>query len=249
MKHFLLTFLALSGLSLSAQKSLQSTPAWLIQPSIAYLSSAGDMEYRFGKHLSVGLGAGYKTSENWTYSLDVQYSFGTQVKNIGSLLNTMLTENGNILNETGNYGQVDLNQRGLSASFDVSKTFNWLAVNPNSGINLLFGAGYLSHWINYNLPGQDVPQLMDEYKKGYDELSGGLMLKQSIGYTYMSSNRRINFRLSFEIMEAFTTNYRKFSYSTGREVSGKMNDLIYGFRFQWMLPIYGTSTNDPYYYD
>ncbi len=73
-------------------------------------------------------------------------------------------------------------------------------------------------------------------------------LKQSIGYQYMSVNRRINFRISFEVMEAFTTNYRKFSYATGQAVSGTNTDLVYGFRLEWILPIYNQPSTE-YFYD
>lgn len=239
------------SVTLVAQRSKNSEPAWLIQPGFSWLYSGGDMEFRFGNHMSIGLGVGYKTTSNWIVSIDGQWSFGNQVQNVGQLLNTMLTSNGTILNETGNYGTIDVNQRGWITSLDVSKTFDFLSLNANSGVNLLVGAGYLSHYINFNTPGQDIPQVMDEYDKGYDELSGGFMLKQALGYVYMSDNRRINCKLSFLMMEAFTTNYRQFSYSTGKPATDKMLDFVYGFQFQWMLPIYGTAAKgkDLYYYD
>lgn len=252
MKRFitLFTLIAISTVA-HGQRSLKSSPAWLIQPSYSYLFSAGDMENRFGDFMGIGLGVGYKTTANWIVDVDAQFTFGNNVKNVGPLLNTMITNNGYILNETGNYGDIDVNQRGWLGSLNVSKTLNFLSVNPNSGVNLLFGAGGLWHYINFNTPGKDIPQVMGEYDKGYDEMSGGFMLKQSIGYVYMSRNRRVNFKISFEIMEAFTTNYRKFSYSTGKPVTGTMKDLIYGFKAQWILPIYGTKSageNHYYYY-
>ncbi|AEV32660.1 hypothetical protein Oweho_1672 [Owenweeksia hongkongensis DSM 17368] len=252
MKRFIILFTLLATASIVyGQRSQKAASAWLIQPSYSYLFSGGDMENRFGDFMGVGLGVGYKTANNWIVSVDAQFTFGNNVKNVGPLLNTMLTKKGNILNETGNYGDIDVNQRGWLGSLDVSKTFNFLSVNPNSGINLLFGAGGLWHYINFNTPGKDIPQVMGEYDKGYDEMSGGFMLKQSIGYVYLSRNRRVNFKISFEIMEAFTTNYRKFSYSTGKPVTGTMNDFIYGFKAQWILPIYGTQSTggNHYYYD
>ncbi len=237
--------------TLLGQRSLKSSPAWLIQPCYSYLFSGGDMENRFGNHMAVGLGVGYKTTNNWIVGVEAQFAFGTNVKNVGSLLNTMLTDNGNILNETGNYGDIDVNQRGWIGSLDVSKTFNFLSVNPNSGVNLLLGGGGLWHYINFNTPGSDIPQVMGDYDRGYDEMSGGFMIKQSIGYVYLSKNRRVNFKISFEMMQAFTTNFRKYSYSTGKPVSGTMNDFIYGFKAQWILPIYGSKTSgaNHYYYD
>lgn len=252
MKRFFTLFTLIAiAVTAQGQRSLKSSPAWLIQPSYSYLFSAGDMETRFGNFMGVGLGVGYKTTNNWIVGVDAQFTFGNNVKNVGPLLNTMLTDKGYILNETGNYGDIDVNQRGWLGTVNLSKTLDFLSVNPNSGVNLLFGAGGLWHYINFNTPGQDIPQVMDEYDKGYDEMTGGFMLKQSIGYVYMSRNRRVNFKISFEVMEGFTTNFRKYSYSTGKPVTGSMTDIIYGFNAQWILPIYNTPNTggNHYYYD
>lgn len=252
MKYTCAIFAVLLSFSLFGQRSKKNNEgsAWLIKPSIGLQYPGGDMELRFGQNYTAGLGVGYKTNDNWIVSLDAQFMFGTNVKNGGQLLNPILSDNGYIFNSTGNYAIFALDQRGLYGSVDFSKTFtNFLSPNRNSGFNLLLGAGYLSHWVKINNVGNDAPQVLDEYAKGYDELSGGLMLKQSIGYQYMSKNRRINFRLSFEMMEAFTTNYRGFSYSTGKPVTEGMTDLLYGFRLEWILPIYNIPSADTYYYD
>ena len=143
---------------------------------------------------------------------------------------------------------MSLLERGFFVTGELGKTLDFWQATPNSGPDFQIGAGYIMHWIEIKNAGNDAPQLLDEYTKGYDRLSGGLVLRQSVGYSYLSRNRRINFRLSFEIMEAFTQNYRGFDYSTGKEVSGNNTDLLYGVRFQWMLPIY-TTASDTYYYD
>ncbi len=251
MRNFALVFLVFTGLGLFAQTSTNSneSSAWLIMPSFGVQYAGGDMELRFGQNYSAGLGVGYKTADNWTFSLQAQFMFGTEVKNGAQLLNPALSPDGYIFNQTGNYATFALDQRGAYGTFDISKTIpGFLAANNNSGFNILLGAGYLAHWIKINNVGDDSPQIIGDYAKGYDELSGGFLLKQSIGYQYLSTNRRINLRLSCEIMEAFTTNYRKFSYSTGKPVSGKMNDLVYGFRLEWFLPIYNEAA-DTYFYD
>lgn len=222
--------------------------AWLVMPSIGLQFAGGDMAARFGQSYSAGLGVGYKTNNNWNYSVQAQFMFGTDVKDGAQLLNTALSPNGFIFNQTGNYATFALDQRGLYGSFDVSKTIpDFLAANSNSGVNILIGAGYLAHWININNVGDDSPQIIDDYAKGYDELTGGFMIKQSIGYQYLSADRRVNFRFSFEIMEAFTTNQRGFSYSTGRETGDQRLDLVYGFRLAWILPIYSQPSNTYYY--
>ncbi len=251
MKKTLTVLILFIGITAFGQRPLKAPegPAWLVMPSISLQYAGGDMAERFGQSYTAGMGIGYKTSDNWNFSLQGQFMFGSNVKNGAHLLDPVLSESGFLFNQTGEYATFTLDQRGAYGTFDVSKTIHdFFAANRNSGFNILLGAGYLAHWVKINNVGDDSPQVLDEYMKGYDELSGGFLLKQSIGYQYMSVNRRVNFRLSFEVMEAFTTNYRAFNYSTGKPVSGNFTDLVYGFRLEWILPIYSQPTSN-YFYD
>jgi hypothetical protein len=245
------TILALLWITMSAmaQPNKEPQPAWLIQPSIAWHMPGGDMKEYFGNNFNVGIGAAYKTKSNWRFGFDGQYLFSDNIKNPEQILEPLLTDRGFILNGIGNYASISLLERGFFFTGEAGKSLNFWQANPNSGPDFQLGIGYLMHWIEIKNAGNDAPQVLGEYSKGYDRLSGGLMLRQSIGYTYLSRNRRVNFRFSFEIIEAFTQNYRGFDYSTGGTVDGRRTDLLYGFRFQWMLPIYTTAAGDTYYYD
>lgn len=251
MKKTLTLFVLLFSLSLVAQRPRKAPegPAWLIMPSFGLQYAGGDMADKFGQSYAAGLGIGYKTSKNWQFAFQGQFMFGTDVKNTAQILQPVLTQSGYIFNQGGEYAIFAIDQRGAYGTIDFSKTIpNFFAANRNSGFNLSLGAGYLAHWIRINNVGDDAPQILDDYKDGYDQLSGGFLLKQSVGYQFMSVSRRVNFRLSFEVMEAFTTNYRKYNYSTGQAVSGKMLDMVYGFRLEWILPIYNQPSNE-YFYD
>lgn len=243
-----LFFLIFTTSVLWGQDESKSGPAWLFMPSAAYQLPGGEMAERFGDNFTAGLGIGYKTVNNWVFSVDGQYLFSDDVKNPGQLFAPVLSENGEIFNQTGIYAQISALERGVYGTFDVSKNLNFWQANPNSGPNISFGAGYFGHWVEIKNPGFDAPQLLDEYARGYDQLSAGPLLKQSIGYLYLSKNHRVNFRISFEVMEAFTTNLRGFSYTTGRTAEGRNTDLLYGFRLQWILPVYSTASQE-YFYD
>ncbi|MDZ7847864.1 MAG: hypothetical protein U5L96_14520 [Owenweeksia sp.] len=181
--------------------------------------------------------------------MDGQYLFSDNINDAAQLLNPVLTANGFILNNIGNYASVSVLERGFYFTGELSKTLPFWQANSNSGPDILLGAGFLRHWIEIKNAGNDAPMLLDEYAKGYDHLSQGFLLKQSIGYRYLSRNRRVILRLSFEIMmQAFTTNLRGFDYSTGQSETGTNLDLLYGFRLQWILPLYGAS-NQTYYFD
>lgn len=242
--------LALAGTGAAGQSRIikEAAPAWLIMPSVAVQQSAGDMEQRFGTNFTAGLAGGYKTASNWVFALDGQFIFSENVKGIDQLLGPVMTGGGQVLSETGNYASVAVVQRGFYFSGEVSHSFGFWQANPNSGPDLQLGAGYLQHWISIASAGNEVPQIRGDYLRGYDERTGGFMLRQSVGYRFLAPRKRLNFRLSFEIVEAFTENYRGFSYSSGQPVSGRRLDLLYGVRLQWMLPIYQRDS-DSFYYD
>jgi hypothetical protein len=95
----------------------------------------------------------------------------------------------------------------------------------------------------------NVPSLTDDLKKGYDRLSMGFATTQFIGYYFQSKNRRINFYLGLDIMEAFTQNKRGFNYDQMAFDNGQHTDLFYGPRIGWMIPIYLTTKDqDEFYY-
>jgi len=68
-----------------------------------------------------------------------------------------------------------------------------------------------------------------------------------IGYKYLSNNRLANFYLGFEFYEGFTKNLRGVNFNTGLTDTEKRLDVITGFRFGWILPLY-KRTKDFYYF-
>lgn len=247
-KIYCLIILFFIQLGLQAQDKKLTDQAWLISPSMAIQVPDGDFSDRFGTSYTAGLSIGYKTQRNWVFSAEGQFMFGNSIQNSEVILGSILTNNNNILNQTGNYAQLSLFQRGFYFLGETEKIFNQVGVNPNSGLSISFGAGYINHWIQFNNAGEDSPQILEEYRKGYDRYSGGFLLKQSLGYTYLSQRRRINFKLSFELLQAFTQNYREFNFDTGMIDTESHLDLLYGVRLNWYLPIY-KKNRDAFYYD
>ena len=93
-----------------------------------------------------------------------------------------------------------------------------------------------------------APQLMGEYKKGYDRLSNGLALGEFIGYVHLGKNHFINFFAGFEIIEAFTKNRRSFNIDTIEKDDTKRLDILSGFKFGWIIPLYRRNADEFYYY-
>jgi|TARA_R110002072_G_scaffold19826_19_gene73087 hypothetical protein len=243
-----LVLLVISTFSAFGQEEKNPEQAWLISPSMSIQSAGGDFAERFKTFYTAGIGLGYKTNQNWIFSFNGHFMFGNSVQNSEQILRAVITDNNNILNQTGNYAQLSLLQRGFYFLGESEKLFNQLGTNPNSGLSISVGAGFINHWIFFDNAGDDSPQILDEYGKGYDRYSGGALFKQSIGYTYLSNRRRINFKISFEILEAFTYNYREFNYDTGLSDTEQHLDLLYGIRLNWYLPIY-QKANEEFFYD
>lgn len=248
MKRKLLSLLLIfSGVFTFAQtpgKGLR--PATLITASVAYQNNWGHLNDRYGSNLSIGAGVGYKTQSNWIYSFEASYMFGNDVKNGGLILNQLIGDKGLIFNQAGNYAELNVFQRGIYGHFTVEKILPVFQLSENSGPTLGLGAGYLCHWIRLNNVGNDAPQVLGEYYKGYDRLSGGFSIKESIGYLYLSKKEGVNLKLSFELMQGFSKNLRGFNYDTGMFDEETHLDLFYSIRLNWYLPIYKKAKTEYY---
>jgi len=109
------------------------------------------------------------------------------------------------------------------------------------------GGGYMQHKINIYDVGKNVPQLNNDFKKGYDRLTGGFGLNQFIGYLHLSNNKIANFYAGFEFNQAFTKGMRGYQYDLMKEDNIKRTDIQIGFRIGWILPLY-KRLNEYYYY-
>ncbi len=223
--------------------------AWLFGASIGMNDSQGDWAEQFANNFTVGAHVSRKYSSNWSIGLEWDFLFGGDIADRNGALRNVLTEDGNLININGSYGQVNINQRGSMIGFGVEKTIPWLSPNLNSGINLALYGGYTWHWLNVDNVGNDSPQIIDEYEKGYDRLSQGPHLRQSIGYIFLSENRLVNFKVSFELTEIWSRDMRAYYYPIG-ELSGDTQfNLLYSLKLKWYIPIYLGGKKQEYYID
>jgi hypothetical protein len=213
----------------------------------------GDLAKRYGNNFDVGLSYFYKTRRNFLVGVDPHYFFSKNVKE--DVLAPLKTPEGTITNSDGNFSILKLNERGWNITLSAGKIFSGAAAgtkkgkfklspNPNSGIMLMLGAGYMQHKIHIFDEERKTPQVAGDYKKGYDRLSAGPVIKEFIGYTYFSNNRLSNFYFGFEFYQGFTKSMRTYDYDLGAADTNVRLDLLYGFRLGWMLPIYKRAESD-----
>lgn len=220
----------------------------LLNFSLSGQLPGGDLADRFGPNMTLGSGVEFWTAErNFIFGLEGYYLFGTEVKE--DVLVNLKDSNGFIIGNDKALADIQLRQRGLYLGALVGKLFTVSDKNPRSGIRVTVGAGLLQHKIRIqDDPFRVVPQLLDDYKKGYDRLSNGLALNQFIGYQHLSSDRRANFYIGVELTQGFTQNRRNFNFDTRSQDTETRLDLLFGLRAAWILPFYfGKGANEIYY--
>ena len=245
----LLVFISFSW-SLHAQVNANDSVVAAFIPTInyAYQIPGGDIAKQYGHNSTIGAGLMYKSRKNILFSLDANFIFGNDVKNTDSILKMVLTQNGYIIDGNGVYALYSMYERGYSINFRAGKVFNLLAANPNSGIFLMGGIGYLVHRLNIDVQHETAPQITGDYAKGYDRLTSGFSLNQFIGYYYMGKSRTLNFYGGFEFYQAFTKSRRDYIFDLMKKDDTNHLDLFYGIKIGWMIPIYDRAPDKYYYY-
>jgi hypothetical protein len=216
----------------------------LISVNHAGQKPGGDMKDRFGENLSIGGSFLFKSRKTWVVGVEGAYFFGKNVRE--NVVEQMKTNENFIIDNEGFPADLRISERGFNSYVVVGKLFPKLGVNPNSGLMINLGFGYMQHKIKLYDANQKIAAVKGDMAKGYDRLSGGLAMEQFVGYLFLSGNRLVNIIAGFEFHEAFTKSYRGFNYDTGLPDTKQRKDYLIGFRIGWVLPLY-KRTQDFYY--
>lgn len=210
--------------------------AWLFHPHYSYQVPSGDMADRFGSNSSLGFGIQFKSRSNWHLGVEANLLFGSTVKE-NNALDSIIGVSGDLIDANGNLSVVRLFERGFYSQVVLGKVIP-LGLNRNSGLRIQLGGGFLQHKIKYLYTEGILPQLDNDYFKGYDRLSNGMMLSQFIGYQQLDPKLRVNFFAGIEVIEAFTENRRSWNFDTMERDEKVRNDILIGFKFGIYVPIY-----------
>ncbi len=234
-----LLFLALLPLSQAQYEGRNKGTAFVINFNYAVEFPGGDLVKLFGTNYRLGGGVEFITKKNYIFGLDGGVMFGNVLKE--DVLSDLRTPEGGIIGNNKIYADIVLKQRGFQASGLIGKIIPVSAEDKKrrSGIRATIGAGLMQHRVRIQDDfSASVPQLDDQYKKGYDRLTNGLMLQEFIGYQFMSNNRLINFYIGLEFTQGFTQNRRDFDFKLRRQLDEDRLDSLVGFRINWALPFY-----------
>jgi hypothetical protein len=241
------TLVALTGYSqVSIKDSAIFTSMFYAAYSIQF--PGGDLSQRFGANSSIGGGMMFKTKSNWLFGAEGNFLFGGTVKNSDSLLRNISTPEGFIIDANGYYADVIFYERGYSIYGKFGKLIPVFSPNPNSGLTIMAGFGYLQNKIRIHNPNNTAPQIYGDYKKGYDHLNSGFAVNASIGYTYLSNSRLVNFYGGFEFIQSWTNSRREYDFDLGKKETSNYSSQFYGIKLVWIIPLYKRTPKTYYLY-
>ncbi len=237
----IIIFLSYLSTKIFAQLTYDSSMTFpYFQFHASFQMPGGDLAKRFGNNMSVGTAAIYKFKTNYLIALDGNYFFGKNVKdNVLTQLETTTNEGSPfVIDNEGNPADLRVTERGWNVTLNFGKIFYVGGKNHNKGVHYQTGVGYLQHKIKLYDAQKKVAAIKGDWVKGYDRLSIGVCFYQYAGYTYLSSNRYINFTIGMEMYYAITKNVRYYDYATAGVDDKLRKDFLFGIKFGWILPVY-----------
>jgi len=205
----------------------------------------GTLAKSFGGNSTVGAAFWRKTKYNVLFGIEYNYIFGDAVK--VNPLDSIVTTSGFLVDNAGQWAQdVQVFERGHFAMLKAGKIIRGVGPNPNCGITLMGGAGFWYHQVYYFWNGDQPPAVTGNYLNGYERVTYGPALSESVGYMNFSNNKRINFSVSLEAAQGFTREV-DYEYDLRKSDNTTHFDMTLGIKVDWYFPIYNR-VKEKYYY-
>lgn len=248
MRWFIISIIFFISFNAYSQ-SLKDTSIFIpmIRINYGFQIPHGDMAKRFGANSNVGFSIVAKTKSNFLYGYDFTGLFGNVVKE-DEVLDYIKTESGEVINQLGKFADILMTERGFYTGPQLGYIYTFKKPNPNSGLYLMVSGGLMQHKINIQNKNEDAPQVLGEYIKGYDRLSNGFALKESIAYMFFDNKSIVNFYVGFDFYQGWTQNRRDIDYYLMERDTKKRLDLLYGFKFGWIITLHKPISDTYYYY-
>ncbi len=252
-KRLILILLTMAPLAMAAQRDIKTEriSTFMFQATYAYQFAGQDTKTLYGNNHSLGASLVYKTEGNWMFSLNGNFISGNDV-NItrNDLFGDILDNNGEIITGDGIYGSYAMFERGAHFQVCVAKIFPVLAPNPNCGLFIKGGLGYLFNRLRteFGSYASPPPALAGDYLYGYDRMRGGFAWSGEIGYLYLSSTRVLNFSISLEFTQAYTKSLREWDFNLMQKDGKSYVDQYIGIRGAIYIPTYKRKPAEYYYY-
>ena len=207
---------------------------------------AGDFADRWGYTNALGLEANFKLKTNLTFGIETQFMFGNTFRD-SAAFSPVFNSNNQITSISGAPGDILFLLRGGNYTGQLGYVFTKVGENPNAGLWVNLGVGFMHHKINVQAIYDQIPQFKESYIKGYDKLTMGLSTKQFIGYLQQGDKDFFSFYAGVELAQGFTKNVRTYNFDTEGPENDLRFDMTIGFKVGWMIPIYKRQLQEYYY--
>ena len=243
MKPIITLLLSVLIMNSSAQEHKQT----FMSCSYNYQVPFGKLSKRFGKNSSVGFSFLKERNNNIFYGLESNYLFGNNVKDT-NIFDNIATSNGSLIDGNGQYANVNLMERGFDVYLIGGYAYH-LKEKDLSGIYLSFGIGFIQHKIFIDTKSQNIPQLEEEYKQGYDKLTNGISTKWEASYKYYSKNGRLQVFGGINLTMAYTKNRRPYIFNEMLYTQDEMSwDNLFGVNIGVIIPVHRRNEEKFHYY-
>lgn len=209
----------------------------------------GNLAQDYGAYGEVGGGMHILNKHRWIFGMEGSYFFGNGVKKdpVPNLRNS----DGTIAGTNGSDAVFKVFQRATSLPiirfgkvFPASVNFSKRNLG---GFSVLAGGSWVRHWTYIQDLSKKTPQFTEQYRIGYDRLSGGPSVGIWVGFLSIPAYHKLNFHFEMGYQHAFTTSYRyDFAYST--PAGQKRQDGLFQLRFKICFTSKSRSEETVYYY-
>ena len=207
----------------------------------------GELANRFGDNSSIRVSIFQEKENNLFYGIEGGYLFSNHVKDT-AIFNNITTSNGSIIGADGTYSNINLMEKGFDVHAFVGYAYH-LNENNLSGVYLSGGLGFLQHQIFIDTKNQNIPQLDEEYKKGYDRLTNGVSTKWEASYKYYSKNGKFQMYGGVNMTIAYTQNRRTYLFDKMEYTPNTGNwDNLLGINMGIIIPIHRKNEEEFHYY-
>ena len=232
MKNSLTVLLVVVFIYANAQENKQSAFTF----NYNYQVPLGNLSVTFGDNSAIGGSYFFETTNNMFYGVEVNYLFGSNVKD-STIFDNLTTSTGAIIGGDGHYANINLMERGFDAYLFAGYAFH-LDDNNLGGVYLSQGIGYLQHQIFIDTKNQNVPQLDENMKKGYDRFTNGISGKLSADYKYYSKKGKFQISAGINYTMAYTKIQRAYNFAENVYYPSERKwDKLLGFKIEVIIPI------------
>lgn len=243
MKSILILFLTFLIIKTNGQNHQQSAFTFSYNFQLPF----GELSKKFGSSSSIGSSYFFETSRNYLYGIEANFLFGDNIK-VDNIFDNISTSSQNIINAEGQYANINLMQRGVD-SYLFSGYVIHTKKNTSNGFYIYQGIGYIQHKIFIDTKNQNIPQLNENMKKGYDNFSNGLSTKFSVDYRYYDRNNKFQISIGINYTIASTKIQREYNFNEEIPYPKNRNtDMLLGFKVDVIIPVNRKNTEEFHYF-